>query len=98
MSTKAASRYVVGKKIETPAGNLRAYYLQRLLITRIAKTNSIYNARSFKTEEEAREIQEILKSRYYGKWVIQEVARDLDFLNENGLPYPRRFKVLKEVE
>jgi len=98
MSTITASRFVVGKKIQTPAGNSRVHYLQRLMLFQIAKTNAIYNARSFKTEEEARNVLEILKNRYYGKWVVQEVTRDLDVLNENGLPYPRRFKVLKEVE
>jgi len=98
MSTITASRFVVGKKIQTSAGNSRVHYLQRLMVTRIAKTNAIYNARSFKTEEEARNVLEILKARYWGKWIVQEVTRDLDVLNENGLPYPRRFKVLKEVE
>lgn len=98
MSTLTASRFVVGKKIQTPAGSSRVYYLQRLMVTRIAKTNAIYNARSFKTEEEARKVLDILHNRYYGKWVLQEVTKDLETLNENGLPYPSRFKVLKEVE
>jgi hypothetical protein len=98
MSTITASRFVVGKKIQTPAGNSRVHYLQRLMVTRIAKTNAIYNARSFKTEEEARKVLEILNDRYFGKWVVQEVTKDLETLNENGLPYSRRFKVLKEVE
>lgn len=98
MSTITASRFVVGKKIKTPAGNSRVYYLQRLMAFSIAKTAAIYNARSFKTEEEARNVLEILRNRYYGKWVVQEVTKDLETLNENGLPYLRRFKVLKEVE
>ena len=98
MSTITASRFVVGMKIQTPAGNLRTYYLQRLMLTRLAKTNAIYNARSFKTEEEARKVLQIIKNRYYGKWIIAEVAKDLETLNENGQPYSRRFKVLKEVE
>ena len=102
MSTITASRFVVGKKIQTPAGKWRTHYLQRLMVTRVAKTNAIYNARSFKTEEEARYVLEILRSRYYestrGYWVIEEVTKDLETLNENGLPYSRRFKVLREVE
>ena len=64
----------------------------------IAKTNAIYNARSFRTEEEARQVLQILNDRYYGKWVVQEITKDLETLNENGQPYSRRFKVLKEVE
>lgn len=89
MSTITASRFVVGKKIQTPAGNSRVHYLQRLMLFSIAKTNAIYNARSFRTEEEARQVLQILNDRYYGKWVLQEVTKN---------PDSRRFEVLKEVE
>lgn len=89
MSTITASRFVVGKKIQTPAGNSRVHYLQRLMLFSIAKTNAIYNARSFRTEEEARQVLQILNDRYSGKWVVQEVTKN---------PDSRRFEVLKEVE
>ena len=105
MSTKLASHWVIVNRSlvhSCPFTDDLVYsrprYLNRVHLRTIAKSKNIVDARSFKTEEEARKVLEILNDRYFGKWVVQEVTKDLETLNENGLPYSRRFKVLKEVE
>ena len=98
MSTKIASHFVIARKINTSSGRSRCVYLNRLLVTRITKSSEIYNARRFKTEDEARKVIEILRTRFWDKWIIQEVTKDLETLNKDGIPYSSRYKVLKELE
>ena len=54
--------------------------------------------KKFKTEDEARKVIEILSTRFWHKWIIQEVTKDLETLNKDGIPYSSRYKVLKELE
>ena len=105
MSTKLASHWVIvnrslvhSKTFKDDLVYSRPRYLNRVHLRTIAKSKNIVDARAFKTEEEARKVLDELAPFYGGRWSLQEVTRDLDVLNENGLPYSRRFKVLKEVE
>ena len=102
MSTKLASHWVIANRSliwkKDDLVYSRPKYINRVHLRTIAKSQNIVDARSFKTEEEARKVLDQLAPFYAGKWSLQEVTRDLDVLNENGLPYLRRFKVLKEVE
>jgi hypothetical protein len=105
MSTKLASHWVIvnqslvhSKTFKDDLVYSRPRYLNRVHLRTIAKSKNIVDARAFKTEEEARKVLDELAPFYGGRWSLQEVTRDLDVLNENGLPYLRRFKVLKEVE
>jgi hypothetical protein len=105
MSTKLASHWVIVNRSlvhSCPFTDDLVYsrprYLNRVHLRTIAKSKNIVDARAFKTEEEARKVLDELAPFYGGRWSLQEVTRDLDVLNENGLPYLRRFKVLKEVE
>ena len=81
-----------------PSGRTKYRYLNRLMVTRITNSDYIKNARAFKTEEEARQVLQILRDRYWGNFVLQEVTKDLDTLNENGLPYSGRYKVLRDLK
>ena len=102
MSTKLASHWVIANRSliwkKDDLVYSRPEYLNRVHLRTIAKSRNIVDARAFKTEGEARKVLDQLAPYYGGKWSLQEVTRDLDVLNENGLPYLRRFKVLKEVE
>ena len=96
-----STHWVIANKIRRADGGTaygKTVYLNRVYLRRIAKSRHIVDARAFKTLEQAREVLEKIQPFYTGKWFIQEVTQDLDVLNENGLPYLRRFKVLKEVE
>ena len=98
MSTKIGSHFVIARKIKTSSGRFRNVYINRLLVTRITNSREIYNARSFKTEDEARKVIEILSSRFWDKWIIQEVTKDLETLNKDGMPYSKEYIILKELE
>ena len=98
MSTKIASHFVIAREIKTSSGRSRYVYLNRLLVTRITNSREIYNSRSFKTEYEARKVIEILSSRFWDKWIIQEVTKDLETLNKDGMPYSKEYIILKELE
>jgi len=101
MSTITSTHWVIGNRnIRSRNGELtygRTVYLNRLHFRSVAKSRNIVDARSFKTEEEAREILNQIQPFYMGKWFLLEVTRDKEVLNENGLPYLRRFKVIQEV-
>jgi len=97
MSTITASHWVVVRKLVTPSGRIHYLYLNRLMATRIANSSTIRNARAFKTEEEARRVLQILNGRFWENYILQEVTKDLDTLNKDGLPYSSRYKVLRDV-
>lgn len=98
MSTITASYWVVAQQTTKSSGRIKNDYLHRLLVTRITKTSTIKNARAFKTEEEARKVLDILKSRFWGKWIIQEVTNDLITLNDIGLVYPDRYTIINQIK